>query len=248
MRELELIPNIPPEVVVLDEEETCTYLPDRMARQPLRMPIRFLTRPELDARLDAGDRRYGRFLYSQKCPSCRACEALRVDVEKFKPSRTQRRVQSKGDQLFRIEIGPVICDDERVALFSKHETERGLRRRSEPISAEGYARFLVDTCAEGFELRYLHEGALAGVAILDRADDALSAVYTYYDPALNKASPGVYSILAQIELCKRWGLRWLYLGLYVGACKELAYKADYLPHERRIDGAWTRFDRVGSTR
>jgi arginine-tRNA-protein transferase len=243
VRELQLIPNIPPEVVVLDDEETCTYLPEKTARQPLRMPIRFLSRKELDARLEAGDRRYGRFLYNQKCPSCRACEAIRVDVAKFQPSRTQRRVKSKGDAIFRMEVGPVVCDDERVALFSKHETERGLRRRSEAISAEGYARFLVDSCVQGFEMRYAVDGHLVGVAIVDRGEDALSAVYTYYDPTLNKASPGVYSILAQIELCRQWGLRWLYLGLYVGACKELAYKADYIPHERRVDGAWTRFEK-----
>jgi arginine-tRNA-protein transferase len=242
MRELELIPNIPPEVVVLDEEEQCTYLPDRTARQPLRMPIRFLSRNEMDARLDAGDRRYGRFLYHQKCAKCRACEALRVDAPVFKPSRTQRRVKAKGDALFRVEIGPIVCDEERVALFSKHETERGLRRRSEPITAEGYARFLVDTCAEGFEVRYLQDGQLVGVAVMDRGEDALSAVYTYYDPRWEKASPGVYSILVQIELCRRWGLRWLYLGLYVGECRELAYKAQYVPHERRIDGTWTRFE------
>ncbi len=242
MRELELIPNIPPEVVVLDEAEPCTYLPDRTARQPLRMPIRFLSRSELDARLDAGDRRYGRFLYHQKCPKCRACEALRVDAPAFQPSRTQRRVKAKGDALFCVEVGPVVCDDERVELFSKHETDRGLRRRSEPINLEGYARFLVDSCVEGFEVRYLRDGALCGVAIVDRGDDALSAVYTYYDPALEKASPGVYSILTEIELCRRWGLRWLYLGLYVEACKELAYKAQYLPHERRIEGVWTRFE------
>jgi arginine-tRNA-protein transferase len=243
MRELELIANVPPEVIVLDEEEQCTYLPERVARQPLRLPIRMLSHEELDARLDAGDRRYGRFLYNQNCPACRACEAIRIDVPAFRPSKTQRRTKRRGDLLFSVELGAPRVDDERVELFSKHELLRNLRRRGEPITAEGYARFLVDSCADGLEICYRTGDRLAGVAVMDRAADSLSAVYTYYDPDLHRASPGVYSILTQIELCRRWGLRWLYLGLYVAGCKELAYKADYLPHERRIDGVWTRFEK-----
>ena len=82
-----------------------------------------------------------------------------------------------------------------------------------------------------------------GVAITDHAAGALSAVYSFYDPDYGWLSPGVYSILMQVSLCRRWGLRYLYLGLYVGGCRAMRYKASYLPHERLIDGAWRRFDR-----
>lgn len=241
MRELQVLAGDPPELVVLDEEEPCTYLPDRTARQPLRMPLRALTGEELDQRLDDGDRRYGRFLYRQRCPACRACEALRVDVPAFRPSRSQRRVQRKGDARLSVEVGPVLVDEARVALFNEHESRRGLRRRPEPLTVEAYERFLVDTCADGVELRYHDGDRLVGIAVADRGATSLSAVYTYYDPDLEPLSPGTYSILAQVELCRAWKLRWLYLGLYVGACAELAYKARYLPHERRIGGVWTRF-------
>ena len=53
----------------------------------------------------------------------------------------------------------------------------------------------------------------------------------------------MYSILKQVELCRAWGLRYLYLGLYVADCRSMAYKAGYLPHERLLDGEWVRFDR-----
>ena len=46
------------------------------------------------------------------------------------------------------------------------------------------------------------------------------------------------------ELCRRWGLRWLYLGLYVADCGSMAYKANYLPHERLDNGRWVSFDRL----
>src|SRR5690606_18460080 len=77
----------------------------------------------------------------------------------------------------------------------------------------------------------------------DRAEGSLSAVYFYFDPAYEALSPGVYSVLKQLQLCRRWGLRHLYLGLYIAACPSMAYKRRYLPHERLLDGRWVTFDR-----
>jgi arginine-tRNA-protein transferase len=133
-----------------------------------------------------------------------------------------------------------------VALFGKHEEERGLRQRERSLDAQEYARFLVESTAPAIELRYreARTGRLVGIAITDRGARSLSAVYTYYDPELTRLSPGVYSILTQIRLCQQWGLRWLYLGLAIGESPHMKYKLGWLPHERRIDGAWRRFERT----
>jgi len=71
------------ELLVYDQEEACAYLPDRIARLPLRWPLGVLTRAEMDERLAAGDRRSGFYLYRPHCPSCSACEALRIEVDRF---------------------------------------------------------------------------------------------------------------------------------------------------------------------
>jgi len=101
----------------------------------------------------------------------------------------------------------------------------------------------VVSCCETFELRYLLDGQLIGVALVDRSDEALSAVYCYYDPTHEKLGIGTFSVLKQIELCKTWGLRYLYLGLYIADSERMKYKARFLPHQRRIDGAWQTFER-----
>lgn len=240
-----VLPTIPPELVVVDEDEPCPYLPNRVARRPLRIPIRPLTSHELDARLEAGDRRSGPFLYNQRCDGCSACEPLRIDVQAFQPSRTQKRVQKLGDRELVVEVGDPIVDPERVTLFGKHEEERGLRQRERSLDAQEYARFLVESTAPAIELRYreARTGRLVGIAITDRGARSLSAVYTYYDPDLVRLSPGVYSILTQIRMCQQWGLRWLYLGLAIGESPHMKYKLGWLPHERRIDGSWRRFER-----
>ncbi len=161
------------------------------------------------------------------------------------PSRGQKRARRLGDRALIVDLGAPIVDAERVALFGKHEELRGLRQRDRPLDAQEYARFLVESNAPAFEIRYrlADTGALVGIAITDRGRESLSAVYTYYDPELAHLSPGVYSILTQLRLCEDWGIRWLYLGLAISESPHMRYKLDWLPHQRRIGGAWQRFDR-----
>lgn len=232
----------PPELLVYDEATACPYLAGRDARMPLRVPTRMLTLQEFAERLRAGDRRQGVLLYRTACPSCQACEPIRIDVQQFEPDRTQRRVYRRGLELLDVEIGPPEYSPEKVALYNRHKALRGLSADGQDIDEAGYRAFLVDTCCESFELRYRLDGRLVGVAVVDRAEDALSAVYFYFDPEFERLSPGVFSIMKQIELCRAWDLRFLYLGLYIRECPSMAYKARYLPHERRLEGRWQRFD------
>ncbi|NVB38929.1 arginyltransferase [Pseudenhygromyxa sp. WMMC2535] len=245
-----LLDGNPPELLVYDEDTSCPYLEGRSARLPMRLPTRPLTPAEFSQRLRVGDRRQGLVLYRPACPACTACEAIRLDLHGFRPNKTQRRVHRRGRKLFRVEIGRPRLDSTRVELYNRHKIGRELMGEGDPIDETGYGAFLVDSCTESFEMRYfLREGVedgeerLVGVAVIDQASDALSAVYTYFDPDVGHLSPGVFSILEQLELCRSRGLRWLYLGLYVANCPSMAYKARYVPHERLLDGRWVVFDR-----
>jgi arginyl-tRNA--protein-N-Asp/Glu arginylyltransferase len=231
----------PPEWIVYDAPVRCPYLPGETARLPLRLPARRLRPHEFAQRLRAGDRRQGLLLYRPSCPTCRACEAIRIDVSAFTPDKTQRRIFRRGEVALRSSIGRPSLTPEKVALYNRHKRERGLLIGDGLIDADGYERFLIDTCTDTIELTYRCEDRLVGVAIADRAADALSAVYSFYDSSYARLSPGTYSILKQIALCRDWGLRHLYLGLYVADCRAMRYKARYLPHERLIAGRWRRF-------
>jgi arginine-tRNA-protein transferase len=233
----------PAEVIIHDEEEACLYLPGRRARQPLRLPMRDLMPAEFDQRLEAGDRRAGQLLYTPTCPACTACEPIRVDVRAFSPSRSQRRAQAKASASVVTRIGPVEVDERRIALYLEHIDKRGLAREGESIDARGYASFFVASCVDGFEIRYFIGDQLVGVAITDRGERSLSAMYTAWDPAHEALSLGTYSILTQIALARKAGLDWVYLGLAIKDCAPMSYKTRFLPHERRIGGVWRRFER-----
>lgn len=242
VRDVTLVMADPPSLLVHDGLSECPYLPDRLARTPMEYPIRSLLPDEVDRRLALGYRRQGTLLYRVACPACTACEPIRLRADTFRPSKTQRRAYRRASEQLQVEIGPLTYSDERVALYNRHKFERGLARTDLPMSPDGYRSFLVDACCDAFEIRFLHRGELAGVAVTDRGATALSAVYTYYDPALSSLSLGVFSILTQVELCRAWGLSFMYLGLYIAGSEHMRYKATYLPHERLVDGQWRTFE------
>lgn len=233
------------ELLVYDELDRCPYLPGQVSRLPLRWPVGGLSRQQLDDRLAAGDRRTGSFLYHTHCPSCTACEPIRLDVNEFQPDETQRRTLRRGDRQLILRMDEPIADQTRVDLYNRHKRGRGLMVRGEEseVDVDGYGRFLVESCCDTIELSAYLDGRLVLVAVTDRGRHSLNAVYCCFDPSYPKLSLGTYSVLKHVDLCREWGLQYLYLGLYVAASAHMSYKARYLPHERLIAGEWRKFDR-----
>jgi arginine-tRNA-protein transferase len=204
----------------------------------MRLPTRWVRPAEMAARLEKGDRRQGVFLYRPNCSACKACEPIRIDVDAFRPSRTHRRVFRQGEAVLETRMTRPKASPEKVELYNRHKIGRDLVTTDGLIDVEEYGQFLVESCTDTIELSYYHKGTLVGVAVTDRATDALSAVYCFYDPTYGALSIGTYSILKHIALCRDRGLRYLCLGLYISGCRAMEYKMRFLPHERLIDGEW----------
>ena len=238
----QLLKTSPPELIVYDRSTDCPYLSGCVSRLPLRYPVRPLSRSELAQRLAAGDRREGKLLYRPECSGCTECVPIRLNVDLIRPSRTQRRTFRRINQSLRTELAPVEADEGHVSLYNAHRIRRGLGAPKKVITRDDYELMFVETCCESFELRYWYGAELVGVAIMDRAQDGLSAVYSYYDPDRPSMSLGTFSILKQVELCQRWGLRYLYLGFYVADNTHMRYKSRFKPNERLIRGRWTLVD------
>lgn len=223
---------------IFDQSSPCPYLPDRVARMPLETPRGEVTAAELDQLLDAGYRRSGWFYYRTSCPHCQACEPLRVEVAQFSESRSMRRVLKRGDDQLQVVTDRPTCDDARLSLFNRHRTQRKMARDDGDATIEDYKAFLVYSWNPTSEISYWLGDRLAAVAIVDVGQDALSAVYCYFDPDLEHLSLGTYSILTQIRLARLRNMRWVYLGMYVRENRHLSYKARYLPHQRFQAGSW----------
>ena len=229
---------MPPNGIPVDQTpHPCPYLPGREAVLPLRWYRDPIEGRDFDALLATADRRVGRTLYRPACPACDECKGIRVPIGEYTPTKSQRKAWNKNRDV-RVTAGPPRVDDEHLALFNRHKLERGLSER--PTSVSHYRNWLTVTCTRTVETRYTVDGKLIGVGILDLGERDASSVYFYFDPDEDRRSLGVFSVMAEIAWLRSKGYRYYYLGLYVKDCDQLNYKARYRPHERLVDGVWTR--------
>lgn len=228
------------ERIVYDHLDPCPYIEGEISCMPLRRQFVQLSPGEFDVSLSNGDRRVGQMLYHTQCPFCSACEAIRIPVQSFKRSKSQRKVWNKGKGII-VEIGKPICTYQKLQMYNKHKHLRKLAKDESRMGEEGYNGWFVRTCTKTQEFRYFYKEQLVGISILDFGEKDISSVYFFFDPEFSHLSLGTYSALYEIEWMKMRNMRYYYLGLYVESSQHLNYKGRYFPHERRQKGTWVQF-------
>ena len=184
-----------------------------------------------------GFRRSGTHIYLPGCARCSACIPVRIPVDRFRPRRIHRRVRAANRDLsFR--ILPAHFDARHFALYRRYLATRHARGGMDDPTPEQYRDFLTSTWCDTSFFEYALGESVVAVSVIDRLADALSCVYTFFDPVQSRRSLGTYAILHAIEVARRHSLDWLYLGYYIADSPKMRYKSDYLPQERLVDGRW----------
>jgi arginyl-tRNA--protein-N-Asp/Glu arginylyltransferase len=219
----------------------CEFLPGRVWQMEYEFPTA-LTPALCMQRIEEGWRHFGGVLYRPRCPTCTACQSLRVDVQRFRPSRSQRRVRRANEEVVRLSIGRPSVTREKMELFDRyHEYQVTARNWPERPGndAAGYQNAFVMRGFPRTEWTYTLADKLVGVGYVDELPGGLSAAYFFYDPDERDRGLGCWNILSLLEVSARRGLAWLYLGYYVEEYGSLAYKSKYVPNQVRSgDGAW----------
>lgn len=219
----------------------CNYLPGRSAITLFADP-RFPKSTRLYTALaDCGFRRSGEHLYIPHCENCSSCIPVRIPVNEFRPSRNQKR-NWRTNQDLSIHRKEAVFDTEHYQLFEKYLSSRHAGGGMDNPTPESYMHFLTAdwTKTVFYEIRNKKDNTLVAVAVVDIMDNALSAVYTFYDPDYSRRSPGRFAILLQIEQAKKLDLQWLYLGYWIENCRKMSYKDEYQPLEYYRDNIWVR--------
>ena len=204
-----------------------------------------------DLLTQTGFRRSQTIAYRPACESCRACVSVRVLVDDFRPSDSQRRALRANRDLVGTFVQPKPTN-EHFNLFRAYLDARHPEGGMADMSALDFAMMVEDTHIETHLTEYrvrkypsdeAASGPLYAVCLTDRLADGLSLVYSFYTPRHARRSLGAFVILDHIEKARRLGLPHVYLGYWVEGSKKMGYKSAYLPQERLGMHGWTRVER-----
>ncbi len=222
----------------LTSEFACSYLENKQERLLVAVDDNLQSVDGYTFLMSQGFRRGGNQIYRPHCSHCQACQSLRVLVEKFKPSKSQKRLLKKNTQ-FTTKITTKIANN-YYPLYESYINTIHYDGAMYPATKAQFQSFLLSEqqLAKQLFLEIWHKDKLISVAVTDELPNALSAVYTFYHPDYKKFALGVFSILMQLQLSLQLAKPYLYLGYQIDECKKMNYKNRYFPYEIFRENNW----------
>jgi arginyl-tRNA--protein-N-Asp/Glu arginylyltransferase len=221
----------------------CPYVPGRAERKLIvelqgRRADRFY-----DDLSRAGFRRSHQFAYRPACHGCASCVPVRIAAARFADTRSTRRVRGLNRDLAG-RWSAARATPEQFRLFAAYQQVRHGGGDMAQMRYGDYRNMVEDSPVRS-EIAEFRDtaGRLVAASLVDRLDDGVSAVYSFYDPAQARRSLGTWSILWLVDACRDAGLPYVYLGYWIAESPKMAYKARFPALERLIPGGWTAVSR-----
>jgi len=148
-------------------------------------------------------------------------QPLRVDLERFVWSKSQRRVLRKNADVHWV-FEPAQRSEAAEALFQRHKT------RFTHSIPESLSSFLSPEPAtlpnECLHCRVTLADELIALSYLDLGESSSSAVYGMFEPAHSHRSLGHFTLLQEIAFSQARGDRWFYPGYATQGSSAYDYK------------------------
>jgi arginyl-tRNA--protein-N-Asp/Glu arginylyltransferase len=177
-----------------------------------------VTPEQLDWLLASGWRHFGTYFFRysrvEMAGELRRVIPLRIRVAAFDPSRGQRRIRSRNQDL-EIVIRETVIDPSTEALFERHKT-----RFAQHVPDSIWDFLSQDPATvpcRNHQISLYRGSHLLAASFLDLGARSTSAVYAIFEPAEARRSLGIALILAGIEYTIALGMNYYYPGYaYLG--------------------------------
>ncbi|WP_158968027.1 arginyltransferase [Chachezhania sediminis] len=222
--------------------QPCPYIEGRMERK-LFTALQGENADRLNNALSQqGFRRSQNVLYRPSCAECSACLSARIDVSRFKPSKSQKRAIRRNGHLGRRATSPW-ATDAQYQLFRRYLDERHADGGMADMDVYEFAAMIEETPIRSRVVEYAEDGELVGVSLTDVLEDGVSMVYSFYEPDLQPRSLGTYMILDHVQIARESGLPYVYLGYWVPGSQKMGYKSNFSALEVYSGGRWQPVER-----
>jgi arginine-tRNA-protein transferase len=211
----------------------CAYLENKQVRMNYKY-VSHASQKFVSAVITRGWRRFGNYFFHPICQDCNECKSLRIDVENYHYTKSQKKAIKRNANTTVIVQKPSLTQA-HLDLYNKyhqHKKESDGWRHSDISQREYKENFVLGAHEFGKEVLYIVDNKLVGVDLIDIFDEGISSIYFYYDPEYARLSLGTYSLLYQIKLAKKLNISWIYLGYWVEGCKAFAYKTNFQFQEK----------------
>lgn len=229
----------------LIEPEVCAYLGDRPSIIEYSV-VKEMSGTEYENLMNRGWRKFGPLLFHPVCQGCQECRPIRIPVAAFVPDRSQRRNMRLNADL-EVSFEPPAMDEERIALYNSYHRWR-TEVRGWPlnqVTRQEYQVLAVNNPIQGRDILVRFQGHLVAVMQLDLTPRVVSDVYHFYAPALTERGLGAFLILQSVEMAKKLGKPYVYLGYHVKGSRSMEYKTRYRPYEiLNVEGCWVPFGKT----
>ena len=217
-------------------ESQCSYFANRLSRSKVfrwegDIPIQLF-----EIALSKGFRRCGDVYYQFNCANCDLCQNFRILIDEFRPTKSQRRVFRRNDDVRYVVRRPKpTAEKEEIylqyQLEQHHGAKAGITQKYRPFERNSqletmyYQMYMNPSCSR--EMEFFLNGRLIGFGIIDVALRSVSAVYFVFHPEFRKRSLGTLGILQGVEWAKLKGYTCYYLGFYIPGHPKMDYKKKF---------------------
>lgn len=186
---------------------------------------RSLSRKRLDRYLAGGWFRSSNGLFRNRilCLDGKLCTVvnIRLHLQEHQWSKSQRRLLNKMDQ-YRVEIGPlkISRDMEQLYLKTKHRFKGFVF----PDLHSFLYDFMDKKIFHSYQVRVYDGQQLIAASIFDCGEKGLMSVLGLYDADYKKISPGMLTMLLEMQWAKAKGFQYYYPGYVLHESESFNYK------------------------